>query len=424
MSSSDVTALPGTIRDLRKEGFGRPIRLTGSGRNTLIALVIFALASLAALGAVSSLSHIVPASGEIAPPEGAISLVVLKAGIVSRVQVRQGQVVKVGAPVVTLSVDTQLADGGLAAALTRAATAQESAQLDEAHAKGASVEQQILQTRERQAGLEAAKNDLIEEHKLQAEQVALAAKAIDSLTPVVAQGYVAQLQFQQYQNTLLQAQLAVKSTDEKLASNASDLRQADRELQRYAADRAAAEAQGRDAIGQIAEKRAGIEANRALVVTADSAGVVGAIRVHPGDTVTAGSEVAVIVPTASSLIAEVWLPPETAGLVRPGDQVKLRYQGMAQDELGITEGEVISRSSAPLANPSMKSGGSGADPKADAGAGGQYLVRVKLRQHHWRAHGRDWQLLPGMKVTAKIVVERRNLLSSVFRSVTHQFDSV
>lgn len=410
MNVAASAAVRETVAGMRREAPVRPIRFAGSSIWWVFALIAAALLGLSVLVALASFSRTVAGSGAIVPSQGVVNVLAVKAGVVEEVFVREGERVVRGAPLLRISSDTQIATGALQELLGAAAASQASAARTAARAQSEAAVQQIRDARERETGLRASMALLDEQRELQSQQVELAQRTITRAAPVVEKGYISTLQFQQWQAALVQAQLGLRNIDERRNAILTQLRQLHVELQRLDANLDAARAQEVAQAGLGQEKQAGIEANREVLVRADRDGMIAAISVRPGTTVTPGSELAVVTPGGGPLVAEVWLPSEAAGLVRIGDPARLRFTGAARDELGTVDGRVVSRSGAPTTSPGTK--GTQGEP--------QYLTRVALTARPRTRGGRAWEIVPGMKLTAKIVVERRSLLTAVFGRIANQ----
>lgn len=97
------------------------------------------------------------------------------------------------------------------------------------------------------------------------------------------------------------------------------------------------------------------------------------------------------------------VPSAAIGFVKPGDRVLLRYQAYPYQKFGSHEGKVlrVSRSATPLPN----SAGANSEP--------MYRVLVSLHQQSVQAYGHPEALLPGMRLEADVMGERRRLFEWV-----------
>lgn len=80
----------------------------------------------------------------------------------------------------------------------------------------------------------------------------------------------------------------------------------------------------RGQIAQLDAQLAQSEAAAGTVLRAPSAGVISALLVKAGENVTSGQPLLSILPKGSSLEAELLVPSNAIGFVRPGSRVVLR----------------------------------------------------------------------------------------------------
>ena len=106
-----------------------------------------------------------------------------------------------------------------------------------------------------------------------------------------------------------------------------------------------------------------------------------------------------ILPNNSTLIAELDIPSAAVGFVKPGQPVKLRYDAFPYQRYGIHEGEIVEISR------SVLSGNSGMIPEVPV-----YRAKVRLGSQVVLAYGDEQDLLPGMTLTADVILEQRSLV--------------
>lgn len=162
----------------------------------------------------------------------------------------------------------------------------------------------------------------------------------------------------------------------------------------------------------IAQARARLGALRATGTTGGAAGpglVVPSpcdgtlIRLHTrssGAYVGAGDELAEVACSGDSLVVEVDVPKSGVGRVRPGQDVRLLYDAFPYERYGVRYGEVTWVGAA-----------SAAAAISDSTA---FRARARPDDVSIRVDGADRDLLAGMGGTARIVVERRRLISYAF----------
>ena len=86
-----------------------------------------------------------------------------------------------------------------------------------------------------------------------------------------------------------------------------------------------------------AEPRGALEAE---YVTAPIGGRVETLPARVGQSVPVGGAVAIVVPADAELVAELFVPSRAAGFIRPGQQLRLKYQAFPFERYGAQDGVV------------------------------------------------------------------------------------
>lgn len=137
-----------------------------------------------------------------------------------------------------------------------------------------------------------------------------------------------------------------------------------------------------------------------LTLVAPIAGEIAAITVQSAQPALAGAAVATIVPNGSVLVANLYVPTSAIGFVRPGQEVRLRYDAFAYQKFGAFTDRVTDISKTILTPREL---GAGEDGPA------VFRVKVALPSNRVKAYGEEWPLQPGMTLKADLVLERRKL---------------
>lgn len=132
------------------------------------------------------------------------------------------------------------------------------------------------------------------------------------------------------------------------------------------------------------------------VVTSPVAGVVAALQVQRGQALTPGEVFLSLRPSGSRLVAEMRLPTEAAGFVRPGLPVRLRFRAFPAERYGVFKGEVLQ-----VAGSTTSDGG----PSSAT----SYRMVVELNLGDITERAPEIRLLPGMALDGAIVLESRPL---------------
>ena len=350
------------------------------------------------------------ASGILVPTAGLIEITARTPGTVATVSVVEGQVVRAGDILVTLSSERTSEIYGETGAIVSSelhnqqrqlqADLSDSTKLADHQASGMRAQ---LQTLQRQLDQIDAQLDIVR-HQVDNYEVLL-----DKIRPLEKKGYVSTFQVQQQESQVLDANAQSKGLR----------RQRYEILQQWNGLRSqldqlplATEAKRNDLRRQLAQNQqmlAQNEADRSVVLRAPRDGSVSALIAKRGQAVAAGQILLAILPRDSPLQAQLLVPSRAIGFVRQGTAVALHYQAFPYQKFGVQRGAVqqISRSAL---TPSEVTELLGQQPPTEP----LYRIQVTIPSQFVTAYGRREQLKPGMAVDADLLLDRRRLVEWLF----------
>ena len=140
-----------------------------------------------------------------------------------------------------------------------------------------------------------------------------------------------------------------------------------------------------------------------LVVTGAQPGTVTGIAAHPGQAVARSAYLLTIIPDGTRLEARLQVPSEAAGLIEPGQTVRVAVDSFPYQTYGTVEARIHSMSMAavPVAGP-------------EGATRQMFLARATLAASALSAHGRSRPLRPGMNVRARVRTQSRSLAEWLF----------
>ena len=138
------------------------------------------------------------------------------------------------------------------------------------------------------------------------------------------------------------------------------------------------------------------------IVTAPIGGRVDALVVRPGQSLTAGSPVAVLVPSGDELVAELFVPSRAAGFINAGQTLKLKYEAFPYQRFGSQEATVDKVSLTVLAPEETGIPGMAFSEPV-------FSARGRLAAQTVQAYGASVPLRAGMLLSADVVIDRRTL---------------
>ena len=157
-----------------------------------------------------------------------------------------------------------------------------------------------------------------------------------------------------------------------------------------------------------------------LELKAPQGGIVKDLATHTlGSVVAPGTVVMTLVPQGDSLHAEVWVAHLDAGIVEPGQAVKIKLTAYPFQHYGMVEGRVSHISPDASDAVDTKTGGGTAGQDQRAG----FKALVALDKPYIEDQGRRHRLSPGMQVSAEINLGARTVLEyllSPIRRTLHE----
>lgn len=344
-------------------------------------------------------------AGVLAPDLGLIRLMPAAGGTVLERRVVEGQHVAAGAVLFVLALDKVSLAGDAQAAVRRS--------LDDRRrslAEAARLQHQLASTRtaaldSRLRALDVELGQLDGEARLQHQRLVLADAAMARLQALQADNFISPAQTQSKAEELLSIRAAAQALSRQRAALLRD--QAELMGERRAVPLLADSAVGgleRD-LAQAARDSAEQDADQRLVVRAPQAGTISAVLAEPGQSVSAGSALAALVPAGAKLQAQLYAPSSAIGFVQTGQAVRLRYDAFPYQKFGQQPGHVLAVSRTPLAASDLAARALPAE-----GAGGEPLFRITVGLDD----ATDMPLAAGMRLQADVLLERRRLIEWLF----------
>jgi len=349
--------------------------------------------------------------GYLALDTGAARVLIPDAGRVTSLMIKEGEEVKAGDPMATISLDRSTGTGPSTNEAVAAEMANRRLILEKEQAQWRELgAQQIEQNRQRQKDLATELTQIDREMKLQDERIR---SAKDQLARY--KGLAGEKQF--VSEALVKAkQDEVTDQEIKRETLLRQRGQVERDLASAKLEGPAIELRSRTQVEQVArqiselqEGMTQVEAKRETVIRAPMAGVVTNIAVNRGQSAAADTTLATVLPRGSGLHVELLVPTRAIGFVKTGNEVVLRYEAFPYERFGQYRGTVtdIGRN--------VWTQGEHVGPLTAKEP--VYRIDVKLDKQVVSALGTDYALRPGMLVSADLLLEKRTLLEWIFEPV-------
>jgi len=349
--------------------------------------------------------------GQLVPSACVLNIAAPGAGTITRLQVRDGQAVKAGDALLTLSSEQDSAALGDTHALVgqQLDIQRSRLQADLLNQKQLS-QQQADALQAKTALLHAQMGQIAGQLAIQQRQVNSNQQMLAKIKPLAAKGFVSAVQIQQQETAVLDAQAQYKTLVRQQLDTRQQLDATQQQLAQLPLDDSSKRNDTERQLASLTQSMAQNEMQRAVVLRAPHDGVVSTVLLKEGQMVGAGQPLLSILPSGSSLQAQLLVPSRAIGFIEPGSRVVLRYQAFPYQKFGQQYGRVTDISRSALSPP---------DIAALMGQQAQqqeplYRIQVKLDSQQISVYGKPESVKPGMALEADILMERRRLIEWVF----------
>lgn len=349
--------------------------------------------------------------GYLALDTGAARVLIPDSGRVTELLIKEGEEVKAGAAMATISLDRSTGSGATTSEAVTAEMQTRRGILEKEQSQWRELgDQQMEQVHRREHDLQNELTQIDREMKLQEVRIKSARDQVERYKGLAGE--------KQFVSEALVKQKGDEVTDQEIKLQALHRQrsQVERDLEAAKLDEPSILLRSRTQVEQVARQiselqqgLAQVEATRETVIRAPMTGVVTNIAVNQGQSVAADTSLATVLPRGSGLHVELVVPTRAIGFVKPGQEVMLRYEAFPYERFGQYHGVVtdIGRS---VWSPGDRIGPLSAKEPV-------YRVDVKLDRQAVSAFGQEFSLRPGMLVNADLLLEKRTLLEWMFEPV-------
>ncbi len=393
-----------------KSRFGSPVRLSGVSNWVMT----FFFCALFFTGLVficfTNYTRKETVQGQVTATDGALRIVATKSAVADQVLVEEGQVVEAGQELISLNSNQRLKYGDSVADKLQENTQEQFA----AHHQQLAARKEQLRSQKdellvRHTGLEQDLKQLASTRELQQQRVAMQEQTVQTLRKLGEQGHIAALTVRAKEEELIATRQNLVNLERERERQQNQAKQIDAQLARLKSDESLLTSDARNSFSQLAEKKLSTEASYSDHLVAPTRGIVTALQVKKGSSVSPNQVLAIVLPLKNTqskgdqgLEVELWAPSRSIGFVKPGGKVRLMFDSFPYQSFGVGTGVVRDVSQAPTMPSDI--------PSALQAREQLFRIRVTLNETSLAAYGRAWQLTPGMGLTADMVLEERSLL--------------
>src|SRR5471032_334548 len=402
----------------------------------VLALALFAFIVWASL---SRVEKVVTARGRLVNPQQNIVVQPLETSIIQRIDVQAGQIVKKGQVLATLDPTFAQADEAQLRTRLRSLDTQTADLRDELAGKrppgtdggsaGKGDADVLLQSQlsgERQGNFEAQKTKLDQNiASLQASietnkrDQAVLSQRVKSLREVeamqeqlMAEQFGAKLHRLEVERDLINQQNKANELASSLAAARAERAAFDKGWRQKMMEDLLAATRDRDGVNEQLTKADKRHQLVQLVAPADAV-VLDAGKLSVGSVIREAETMFTLVPLGAEMEAEVQIDSLDIGYIKPGALAHLKVDAFSFQQHGTLDGKVVTISQDAF--------------RREAGASAQgldayYLSRITFSGSHLKKMGAGAHLLPGMTLSAEIVVGKRSVMSYLLWPLTKAVD--
>jgi len=344
------------------------------------------------------------AVGYLTPSSGTSKVFVPRRGTIKAVDVKEGDNVTEGQPLLTIDTDQIAEDGAdVNATMLNTLTAQKNLLQENigAEERRAGSERERLTSLQR--GLEAELSEIRNQTQLQQERLKVAQSDLEAANQLQAKGYMTAVEFKRRQVQVLDQKQSISSLDQQLAARQNQLTETRFNLQQLPTMMAQKVQALRNELATADQRIAEIRGRRAYVVRAPTNGRVSTLQATVGQDADPQRLQLEIIPADAVLRAELFLPARAIGFVEAGQPVRILYEAFPYQHFGTYSGRVLQISQ------TLLTGANAAGPIALKEPA--YRVTVSLDREDIDAEGKSIRLQPDMLLRADILLEKRSLMS-------------
>jgi membrane fusion protein len=348
-------------------------------------------------------------NGIVVPDKGINRVLSPQSGTVAKLNVSEGQEVRIGDPLFIISSERSAENGAVQAAVKESLVARIDKLRRELDQVGGQSSNKQRELADKLASVNASLKQLDHELALQRDKVGIARDVSSRVAELAKSGNMSKIVAADKEADLLEQQGRLSSLEVQRQSMLRELTslqssQTDSAIQKNR-DVSSIQREIEDLKQQLAEN----EAKRQIIVRAELDGRVATVLVEPGQSVVPNQRIASILPKDGKLEAELYMPSRNVGMVTRDTRVVVRYDSFPYQKFGQFSGTVRDISETSISSNDF--------PQAAAGqtsSDNYFRVRVALEKQEVILRDKHFQLKPGMQLSANVLLEERTIAEWMF----------
>lgn len=334
--------------------------------------------------------------GYLTPTEGTAKVYVPQFGIIKDVHVTEGQVVKEGEPLLTITTP-QIAgnDEDINATILKTLDSQRKLLTQQVADEQRRTQSERDRLTSLLRGLEAEVTQLKAQVGVQSERIQLSGSLVSTASELNARGVMAQPELKRRQEALLEQRQSLAALNQQAAARQNQLTETRYALEQLPTVMAQKVQALRNDLVAAEQKMAEINGRRAYVVRAPTRGRVTTLQATPGQVADTKRLQLEIVPVDAVLQAQLFIPARAIGFVRPGQEIRVLYDAFPYQNFGAYSGRLMNLSETLLTSADAAGPVALKEPA--------YKARAELDRPDIDAYGKKVPLQPDMLLKADII---------------------
>ena len=346
-------------------------------------------------------------TGWITLDTGIIRVNARQGGLVERLAVTEGEALEAGETLADLRLSESFDGSDTGVSLqtdlkneSDALSALQVSEASELDASTARIRSQLLSVRDEVAELERGLQVMAQQREVQAAQ-------LSRLEELYDQGFLSQRSLDERRSALLAVEQQISSARASLIARRGQANDLALQASAVTLERGSMSARNAQAAAALRQRRTNQITTSRYQIAAPLTGRVAVLPVRVGQVANAGDTIAIIIPSASRLQAELYVPSRASGFLKEGQHVRLMVQAFPYQKFGTVPATISAITPVALAPGEIQAPGIVLQ---------EPTVRViaQVDRESVTAYGEQIGLSPGMLLEADIVLDQRTLLEWLF----------
>lgn len=366
----------------------------------------FLLASVATTAfflSLASYGRVTVVTGRLTGDKGILRAVPSRNGTVDEIFVGEGQSVVAGTPLARVRIATPVGTSTLEQRREGALASRNAILADRAPDLVADADARIAGLKAQIAADQMQAGETASQIAQERQLLVSAQTDSDKARTIASRGFLSAHELLQRQDKLAERRQELSRLEQNLSAAGAKIASEQADVAQARTDLALRMSQLANDRAELVRTAADDDNASTLLITATGPGIVTGITAHPGDAAQPGVPLLSIVPAGTQLEATLDVPADAAGLVEPGEPIRIAVDAFPYQTFGTIEARLLTMSRATI--PVLGDDGRTKDV---------FLVSAPLAHTTISAYGRRQPLRPGMTVSARIETGKRSLIGWLF----------